>query len=195
MNTANQMLVPGQFYHIFNRGNNGETIFIEPRNYTYFLTMYQKHVSPIAETYSYCLLKNHFHFLIRIKDEKNLPGFRNLEGFPLNLHQPFSNFFNAYVKGFNKTYKRHGSLFEKNFRRIRITTQTHLLNLVTYIHRNPQTHGFVSSFEHWPYSSFVHFFDGSDTFLKTQAVLSWFDGLENYLTAHQAPVTLTEIDA
>jgi hypothetical protein len=45
------------------------------------LKLYQKHISPVAETYAYCFLKNHFHLLIRIKDERNLPGFENLKGF------------------------------------------------------------------------------------------------------------------
>ena len=60
-----QMLIPGQYFHVFNRGINGEDIFLEPQNYAYFLDLYQKYISPIAETYAYCLLVNHFHFLIR----------------------------------------------------------------------------------------------------------------------------------
>ena len=61
-------MTPGQYFHIYNRGNNGEDIFLEARNYAYFLKLYQKYICPIADTYAYCLLKNHFHFLIRIKD-------------------------------------------------------------------------------------------------------------------------------
>lgn len=55
-------LFPGHYYHIYNRGNNGEDIFLEARNYDYFLNLYQKYISPIAETFAYCLLKNHFRF-------------------------------------------------------------------------------------------------------------------------------------
>jgi putative transposase len=61
-------LCPGVFYHIYNRGNNRENIFREERNYAYFLQLYTRHIAPIAETYAYCLLKNHFHLLIRVKD-------------------------------------------------------------------------------------------------------------------------------
>ncbi len=57
----------GQYYHIYNRGNNRENIFIEERNYRYFLKLYAKYIEPIAHTYAYCLLRNHFHFLVRIK--------------------------------------------------------------------------------------------------------------------------------
>ena len=70
----------GKYYHIYNRGNNGESIFLEDRNYTYFLQLYIKYIEPIALTYAYCLLRNHFHFLIRTKTvaeqelEYRIPG-------------------------------------------------------------------------------------------------------------------------
>jgi putative transposase len=57
----------GQYYHIYNRGNNRENIFFEERNYRYFLRLYVKYAEPVADTYAYCLLRNHFHFLVRIK--------------------------------------------------------------------------------------------------------------------------------
>lgn len=60
----------GQTYHIYNRGNNRENLFVEPRNYPYFLNLYAKHILPIAETYAYCLLPNHFHFAIRTRTEE-----------------------------------------------------------------------------------------------------------------------------
>ena len=60
-------LLRGQYYHIYNRGNNGETIFRDARNYPYFLKLYAEYVEPVAETYAYCLLPNHFHFLVRIR--------------------------------------------------------------------------------------------------------------------------------
>jgi REP element-mobilizing transposase RayT len=63
-------LVPGMYYHIYNRGNNREDLFIEKRNYPYFLSLYKKHIEPIADTYAYCLLRNHFHTSLRIKTEE-----------------------------------------------------------------------------------------------------------------------------
>jgi len=57
----------GRYYHIYNRGNNRENIFIDGRNYSHFLKLYTRYVEPVADTYAYCLLRNHFHFLVRIK--------------------------------------------------------------------------------------------------------------------------------
>ena len=138
-------LFPNTYYHIYNRGNNGETIFIEERNYRYFLQLYRNHITPIAETYAYCLLRNHFHFLIRLKD---LQGFENLEGLAdgRKNSQPFANFFNAYTKAFNKSYNRTGSLFEGRFKRKPVTDDRYFQALVIYIHQNPEKHGLIDDF-------------------------------------------------
>src|SRR5690625_3170448 len=93
------------FYHIFNRGNNKQPIFLEDANYFYFLKLVKKHILPIADIYSYCLLNNHFHLLVKIKEECEK-----------NPSQSFSNLFNAYSKAFNKRYKRTGSLDRKSTR-------------------------------------------------------------------------------
>ncbi|MFO7939749.1 MAG: hypothetical protein R6U66_08370 [Bacteroidales bacterium] len=64
-----EVLENGHYYHIYNRGVNSETLFQEKKNYSDFLQLYQKYISPIADTYAYCLMNNHFHFLIRIKEK------------------------------------------------------------------------------------------------------------------------------
>lgn len=60
--TTPNALEYGLYYHIYNRRNNRETLFRIPRNYHYFMELYAKHISPIADTFAYCLLPNHFHF-------------------------------------------------------------------------------------------------------------------------------------
>ncbi len=59
--TSPSPLKPGVYYHIFNRGTNRENVFIEERNYRYFLQLYLKYIEAVAETFAFCLLKNHFH--------------------------------------------------------------------------------------------------------------------------------------
>ena len=103
-----QPLENGKYYHIYNRGINSDILFKEYSNYDYFLKLYDKHVEPIAETYAWCLMKNHFHFLVRIKDTDEIN--REIKVQPSQI---FSNLFNAYTKAFNKSYNRHGALFER----------------------------------------------------------------------------------
>jgi REP element-mobilizing transposase RayT len=76
--TTPAALCHGQYYHINNRGNNRENIFLEDRNYLYFMELYAYHVAPVLETFAYCLLRNHFHFLVRVKSEGEIQTFRVL---------------------------------------------------------------------------------------------------------------------
>ncbi|MCX7840278.1 MAG: hypothetical protein N2559_12625 [Anaerolineae bacterium] len=191
-------LVYGGYYHIYNRGNNRENIFIEERNYAYFLNLYAKYIEPVAETYAYCLLRNHFHFLVRIRTEQELvtlnpkgragtKSFQNPAGLP-NPSQQFGNLFDAYAKAINKAYNRTGSLFQHPFGRIRVTSDEYFVQLIRYIHFNPQKHGFVTDFREYPYSSYNTFLSNKPTKLARARVLAWFDGQAAFVAAHQTPL-------
>ncbi|HXV43989.1 MAG TPA: transposase [Anaerolineae bacterium] len=120
------------YYHIFNRGNNRENLFKEERNYPYFLKLNVHHIEPVADTFAYCLLPNHFHLLVRVKSETETLTIS--ETFRvLSPSQQFSNLFNAYTKAINKTYRRTGSLFEHPFGRIPITSEQYFTQLVTTV--------------------------------------------------------------
>ncbi len=174
----------GKYYHIFNRGNNRENIFVEERNYRYFLQLYAKHVMPIADTYAYCLLRNHFHFLVRIKTVEE----QDLSGLPRKPSQHFSNLFNAYAKAFNKAYHRTGALFQRPFGRIEVASDAYFVYLVIYIHQNPQKHGFVEDFRTWPYSSYQALLSTKPTRLRRDDVLEWFQGLDHFEDVHRYEV-------
>jgi putative transposase len=179
-------LLDGHYYHIYNRGNNGENLFPEERNYHYFLKLYIRYIYPIADTYAYCLMKNHFHLLVRINPKSDLPGLKDLEGLtPHNYSQPFSNLFNAYTKAINKAYNRSGSLFEKNFNRILIDTDRHFIHLISYIHRNPQKHGFTDNFRAYPYSSYQTIRQQKPSRIEHQQVLQWFGSMQSFENYHQ----------
>jgi putative transposase len=123
----------GTFYHIYNRGNNHENIFVRERNYAYFLELWWKHVSPVADTCAYCLLRNHFHIVVYIKNREELTT--DLSGFNKKIKQPsqyFSNFFNAYARGVNIAVQRTGALFERPFKRIPVDSESYLLRLIVY---------------------------------------------------------------
>ena len=62
-------LKEGIFYHIYNRGINSCNLFREPDNYEHFLELYDKYISPVAETFAWVLMPNHFHLLVRVKED------------------------------------------------------------------------------------------------------------------------------
>ena len=165
------------FYHVYHRGNDGLDIFLESRNYHFFLERYRKHVSPVADTFAYCLMRNHFHFLIRIKSEEEWPSDKIPE-------RRVGDLLNSYAKAFNKAHNRSGSLFQKKFRRVEITTQKQLEAVVCYIHKNPQTHGVVDDFRDYPYSSYQRLLSDEPTALLKDEVLAWFGSRDGFIEAH-----------
>ena len=175
-------LTYGTFFHIYNRGNNGENIFIQERNYYYFTELWWKHISPIAETWAYGLLQNHFHATVYIKNREDLTGLNPKIKDP---SQYFSNFFNAYSRGVNIAAHRTGALFERPFNRIPVGTESYLMRLIVYIHQNPQKHQFVTDFRDWNYSSYHDLVSNVPTRLQREKVLQLFGSRDDFIRIHQ----------
>ncbi len=70
--TSPSPLLYDTYYHIYNRGVNGENIFVEERNYDLFLKLYERHITPVADTFAYCMLRNHFHVDLKVKSEEEI---------------------------------------------------------------------------------------------------------------------------
>jgi hypothetical protein len=213
--TSPSPLLYNTYYHIYNRGVNGENIFVEERNYDLFLRLYEKHLSPVTDLFAYCMLRNHFHVSMRVRSEEEiLETKKTLRVSTVNNHETkrsstvnreegqlrkplgsqyvsdqFSNFFNAYAKTINKAYRRTGSLFEHPFERVPITTDRQFWNVIAYIHQNPQKHGFVKDFRDWKYSSYRVILTGKPTLIKQEEVMKWFGTREDYLLLHHLWVT------
>jgi REP element-mobilizing transposase RayT len=203
-----QPLQFGQYYHIYNRGNNRESRFVQERNYPYFMRLYAKHIPPVAETFAYCLMPNHFHFLIRTRTEDEQRLFKIgpfLKNGPILLaenepifkgRQPsraFNNLFIAYTRAFNKATGRTGVLFERPFHRKLVTSDAHFQRLVTYIHTNPQKHGFVDDFRTWKWSSYGALCSDGTTQLARTTVIDWFGDRQAFRDIHRQPFDNAEI--
>lgn len=177
-------LQAGRYYHLYNRGNNGETLFVEARNYRYFLKLYAKYADPVVETFAYCLMPNHFHFLVRVREPEGQEC-QSYEDWHSFVALQFRNLFSTYTKAFNKAYGRSGSLFQKPFRRKRVDSDRYFTALVAYIHRNPQHHGFVDAFDDWPWSSYGAVLADRPTRVQRDAVLAWFGDRREFAASHR----------
>jgi putative transposase len=217
MKTNISHLQTDTYYHIYNRGINGQNIFNEDRNYPYFLSRYAHYIQPVAQTFAYCLLKNHFHFLIKTRSSDivletykpkevmgNVRTYAKEQGKDPNwmeaeatkrISQQFSSFFSSYALSFNKLYKRTGGLFEEPFRRIPIRTEPYFVEMVYYIHMNPQKHRFVSDFRTYPHSSYHSILSIKPTQLERTELLSWFADTEGYQRYHLSKPLLEHLDA
>ncbi len=198
-----------KYYHIYNRGINSCNIFKHRADYEYFLKLFTKYIDPIANTFSWCLMPNHFHFLIRIKEECEIGFYKPLNSVGSNDSERFkvthdlteineyksakkpdptkhlSHLFNAYTKYFNSKYNRHGSLFEKPFKRKLITDENYLKYLVYYIHYNPVHHGFTNNISKYQWSSFHTILSSQQTKLMRKKVIEWFDDISNLTFFHK----------
>lgn len=197
MGNNRQALVPDRMYHLYHHANGAENLFRTNENYRYFLQRYAEYVSLIAETFSYCLLPNHYHFLIRLRSEdeilnhldpKNLKRKQwKLEDTPIStiLANQIGTFQNAYAKTFNKQYERVGRLFRQSFGRKEIKTDDYFTNVIHYIHANAVHHGFVKNILDWDHTSSHSFLTHKTSKLMREEVFDWFGGKEQFIVQHK----------
>lgn len=181
-------------FHVYNHGNANDLIFLEDKNYGFFLKKYRKYITPIADTYAYCLIPNHFHVMVKFKSENELlifakdrypdkdpQSFGNFAGL---LSNQFKNFLISYAKSFNKVYNRRGSLFLDNLNRKKIDDDAYFTQLIRYIHFNPVKHKIVNKPGNWPFSSYNSYLSNKPTLLKRDEVIEWFGGREAFVKSH-----------
>ncbi len=169
-------------YHIFNQGNNRQPIFYSERNYHYFLLKMQRHLLPNARLIAYCLMPNHFHWLLQPSEFGLLlanPRKAPRTHFPVtaedtyqqNLSKHIGILLRSYTRGLNKELGRTGSLFRRNTNRkagweldpglplpddLPLTSHAQMVyvtNCYHYIHDNPVQAGLVGRAADWPFSS------------------------------------------
>ncbi len=172
-----QKLEEEGIYHVYNRSIGGEDLYITDENFRFFLQRWDKYLGTYLEVLAYCLMPNHFHFMIKVKiiDEVLMEqvqkegtiisvNFRNKEvEYNDFLLDQFKRLFSSYSLSFNKQYNRTGSLFQKRFKRIRLNTPSRVVEQLLYIHHNPIHHGFVGDYSLWKYSSYEAYFSKAST--------------------------------
>lgn len=160
-------------------------------------------MSSCVGTYAYNLLGNHFHLLIKIRNEKELKGFqiknKIAEGkstHDIVSHQ-FRKFFQSYALAFNKQHDRIGTLFQKPFKRALIDNDTYLQNTLTYIHKNAQHHDLVTDFRDWEWSSYHAYLSEMPSNICRKDVIRLFKNSDRFINKHSKQVTaaaFTEIE-
>jgi len=199
-------LLPGEFYHLFNRANTqGEKLFPQERNYRYFLQKWAEYLGDSMDVLAYCLIPNHFHFLVRMKDDNqrdNTPAGGVIpsaarDNTPsrgvIPIPESFRRLFITYTQAINKQEQRRGSLFQEHPKRLKIESDSHLLGLIRYIHNNPVHHGLVSNLEHWHYSSYHAILTQTPTRVSREYVLDLFGGKTAFVAFHQQITEVKEI--
>ena len=193
-------------YHIYNRGVNGDAIFHTQENYRYFLQKLAEYIGDYTEIYAYCLMRNHFHLLLKVKNkyqvqvafskdiaekDTNSQKFKtwkqNSEAeFTTDeiVTERFRSFFISYAKSLAKQTGRKGSLFQRPFKRLLVDNDAYFTQLVYYIHANPCHHNIMTDFHAYEWSSYKRHLIDSTSLLGKEQVLTWFHGKEKYIQFH-----------
>ena len=167
------------YYHLYNRGVEKRTIFEDEDDYKTFIEILVYYLVPdkkkptvfsrktqlkISDSVSllcYCLMPNHFHFLIKQRKNDGIITLMHALGI-------------TYSKYFNKKYDRVGSLFQGRFKAKLVNKDEYLLQLSKYIHLNPKEF-YKKTLGSYPYSSFRFYLEGGPKeFIDTDLILSYF---------------------
>lgn len=154
--------VPGNYYHIYNRGFDKSNIFLDKKDYNMFTSLLQssldpekklikeafinkKNISEKLDLVAYCLMPNHFHLMFKLNSKEGIT-------------QAIRMTLTSYVMYFNKKYKRQGGLFQGKPRGVLIEHESHLLHLTRYIHQNPlhiKKNARLKEFEYSSYQDYL----------------------------------------
>ncbi len=166
------------YYHIYNRGVAKQPIFLEDVDYTYFLMLIKRYLSEGGkdsqrhgykihsydiDLVAYCLMGNHFHFLIYTKEN------------PRAMTEFMRSLSNSYVSYFNNKYERVGHLFQDTYKARQVDDDSYLLHITRYIHLNP------SNFKDYPYSSYGYYVGNKKAdWLQFDRIGGLFNGPRDY---------------
>jgi len=151
-------IIANETYHIYNQGNNQETIFYRDSDYKEFLKLFKNYVLPYGKVLAYCLMPNHFHFLIHATDDSTkIKRIGNID--LCELSNGFRLLQSNYAQYINKKKDRSGSLFRQKTKAKSLFDGDEHYDFIAfqYIHQNPLKSGLVTRMEDWEYSSFSEY--------------------------------------
>ena len=175
MNIREDYLEANHFYHLYNRGINGCITFNNDENKIFFLRKVKEYLLDYVDVYAYayCLMPNHYHLAIKVKGgicDESL------------ISKQIGKLISSYTLSFNNKYKRHGALFERPFKRKRISDENYLKQVIVYINRNPLD--ISLNINEYLFSSYKSILSVAPTSVARNKVLQLFEGIENFKYCH-----------
>lgn len=160
---------PGALYHLTSRGDRQEPIFLDDADRKLFLDLLGKEVQQQGWIcYAYCLMDNHYHFLMETPEPNLIRGMRRLNG--------------VYTQTFNRRHGRVGHVFQGRYKAVLVDKESYLLELCRYVVLNPLRAKLVKRPEDWPWSSyrFTAGERGRPEWLAADKVVGFFAGRAAY---------------
>jgi putative transposase len=156
-----RLTLPGYPHHVIQRGNNRQAIFAKTADYQRLLDLLDDNARQFeVAIHAYVLMSNHFHLLVTPQSSDGLPQMMQAVG-------------RRYVRYFNDSQQRSGTLWEGRYRSTLIQTDRYLLACMAYIDLNPVRAGLVAQAADYPWSSHGHFIGRRADKLVTPHPLVW----------------------
>jgi REP element-mobilizing transposase RayT len=168
----------GKFYHIYNRSIDKKLLFKSSENYEFFLRRWMKYMGGCLDVYAYCLMGNHYHFLVHVRRTETVGSTHDF------IAHNLQRLFQSYALAFNHQHARTGSLFQKPYKRVHVDSDEYVSKLIHYIHNNPQKHEVVYDFRNWKWSSYNAILKKNRRIVSPIKVLNWFGGIEEFKLFH-----------
>jgi putative transposase len=196
-----------QYYHLVFKCIDGLLLFRNDFNRTFFLERFLFFTKSVFNCQAYCLLDNHVHFIVSVKENKALQqslaeipdkvrtiAMKKFLLTPENelltdelVERQVNRFMVSYANAYNRMHVRQGSLFQF-FRRSTINEDAHLQQAIIYVHANAQKHGLIKDYRTYPYTSYNEIITGKSFFVNVAGVLHFFGGTERFIEQHQQQV-------
>ena len=159
---------PNEVYHVYNRGNNKQPLFFQERNYHFFLNKVRTEWGQYCEILSYCLMPNHFHFMLTPNEDACKTILLADKTTHLQcLSKQIGMTLSAYTKAINVQNDTSGSLFQKKTKAkclkedLMLNENLNSIDYITtcfhYIHQNPLKANLVGNLKDWVYSSWLDY--------------------------------------
>ncbi len=186
----------GSRYHIYNKAPSKRELFYDAEDYNRFLVKYENLFSAYFITYAYCLMPNHFHFLVKVKSkfseefliEEGSKAATNLLTGQTTVNQFIADQFRRFLSGttiyLNKKYKMEGAAFRQRVKRVHVNSENRILELLCYIHHNPLHHGISHDYDVWPYTSYNKYLKNPQD-KDLYKFMEDLGGVESFLEIHE----------
>lgn len=170
MRCLKQEFKKGEIFHIYNHAVDNFLLFYVEEDYDYFLSIFKNKLEKIpAEIYAYCLMPNHYHFLIRQVSDKT-------------IYKLFNYAYISYARYYNNRYNRKGHIFRTPLQHINVNSKTYMIQLCKYIHMNPVYANLVDKPEDWKYSNYLEWIKKRKSLLFAEDIqINHFQDPQKYI--------------
>ena len=137
-------VVDGFFYHVLNRGNRKQKVFHKDLDYRAFIELMEKAKEKVPmRIYAYCLMPNHYHFLLSPQKAEYLSQW---------MHWLKT----VHASRYHHHYETCGHIWQSRFKNIPVQDDEHLISILRYVEGNPVRSSLVRSAQEWPWSSHLY---------------------------------------